>query len=63
MRTEEEIRLKAKETAELQSVLYEKLYAAFDEKDHLGVIEAISNEVRSCGDKMNMLSWVMGYSE
>lgn len=63
MRTEEEIRLKAKEIAEHQSVLYEKFCTAFDEKDHLGVIDAISNEVRSCGDKLNILSWVMGYLE
>lgn len=32
MRTEEEIRLKEKEIAEHQSVLYEKFCTAFDEK-------------------------------
>lgn len=63
MRTEEEIRLKAKEIAEHQSILYEKFCTAFDEKDKLGVIDTISNEVRSCGDKLNILSWVLGYLE
>lgn len=63
MRTEEEIRLKAKEIAEYQSVLYEKFRAAFDEKDHLGIVEATSKEIQSCGDKLNILSWVMGYLE
>lgn len=63
MRTEEEIKLKAKKIAEYQTIMYERFCEAMHEKNCLGALDAISREIRACGDKIDILSWVLGYLE
>lgn len=61
MRTEVEIRGKARELVNRQSDLYQKYTKAFDKNCDIGVIDSLSREIRSCDDKMVTLSWILGY--